>query len=266
VVQASTFAVRVLQINAMAMLPCGVYGTGVMADNKLDLWERFCQEHRVFETGVPLFASDAAGRVISTSFGKDARLILRRSDEMEALVLREVDRVLSDAESRSEGLLYMMHWRDDTGRILPLYIGRAGKHGKGGGNISANLLGIAKDTSKFARWGTGYAYHIGDLSAAACPGHHPDRIVNKYRRWADRLFSDAPALTPALRRPVYFWATAWGPGSYNIWHDFGPCFLSFEEYLLIGVASELFPDILLNAEGVNRPAFTEKLVPLDFEQ
>lgn len=61
-------------------------------------------------------------------------------------------------------------------------------------------------------------------------------------------------MMPTLRRPVYFWATAWSIESYNIWHDFGPCFLSFEEYLLIGVAFELFPNVLLNNEGVNRPS------------
>jgi hypothetical protein len=133
-----------------------------------------------------------------------------------------------------------------------LYIGRAGKYGKGGGNISANLLGIERETSKFARWGSGYAYHIGDLSAAACIGHGADRVVRKYHRWAQRLFRDAPAAMPTLRRPVYFWATAWHPGSYSIWHEYGSCSLSFQEYLLIGVASQLFSNILLNDEGVNR--------------
>jgi hypothetical protein len=115
--------------------------------------------------------------------------------------------------------------------------------------------------SKFGRWGSGYSYHIGDLSAAACPGHGAEKIVRKYVRWAQRLFSDAPALMPTLRRPVYFWATAWSAESYNIWNDFGSSFLSFEEYLLIGVASELFPDILLNDEGVNRPSWLPECSP-----
>jgi hypothetical protein len=171
---------------------------------------------------------------------------------MEALIVRETGRVI--AEKVQEGLLYIMHWRDEAGRILPLYIGRAGKHGKGDGNISANLLNVGKDKSKFARWGSGYAYHIGDLSAASCLGHAPKTIVSKYRRWGQRLFLEAPAESPILRRPVFFWATTWGPDSYNIWNDFGRCSLSFQEYLLIGIASELFPDVLLNDEGVNRPS------------
>jgi hypothetical protein len=51
---------------------------------------------------------------------------------------------------------------------------------------------------------------------------------------------------------VFFWATAWGPRSYSVWAEFGACSLAFEEYLLIGVGSELFPEALLNDEGVNR--------------
>lgn len=223
-----------------------------MTEQKLALWDRFCSEHKILETGVPLFSCDDAGRVASAPFGKDGRLILRRSVEMEVLIAREVGRVLAPGERQHEGLLYMMHWQEDSGRIVPLYIGRAGKYGRAGGNISANLLGIDKDSSKFARWGSGYAYHIGDLSAAACTGHNAERIVKKYSRWAHCLFSNAPTTTPSLRRPVYFWATAWEREAYGIWPDFGSCSLSFREYLLIGVASELFPDTILNDEGVNR--------------
>jgi len=227
--------------------------TNVINEHKLALWDGFCREHRVRESGVPLFACDSAGKVVAAPFGKDGRMILQRSSEMEALVVREVRKILS-ADAQHDGLLYMMHWREDSGRIAPLYIGRAGKYGKGGGNISANIVGIERDTSKFARWGSGYAYHIGDLSAAACIGHGPDKVVKKYDRWAQRLFCDAPTSSPTLRRPVYFWATAWNPESYSIWPDFGSCFLAFQEYLLIGVAAQLFPDVLLNDEGVNRSA------------
>ena len=227
-----------------------------MFGQKQALWNRFCNEHGIFESGVPLFEHDAEGRVASEPFGKDGRAILRRSSAMEALVRREVNRVLAPGENCCEGILYMMYWREAPRQVVPLYIGRAGKYGRGGGNLSANLLGIEKDVSRFARWGSGYAYHIGDLSAAACPGHGGDKVVQKYQRWAQRLFLDAPALMPTLRRPVYFWATAWSQQSYNVWHDFGPCSLSFEEYLLIGVASTLYPDALLNDEGVNRPALS----------
>jgi hypothetical protein len=145
-----------------------------------------------------------------------------------------------------------MLWLEDT-LVLPLYVGRAGRYGRGSGNVSANLLNIENNTGKFARWGSNYAYHIGDLSAAACPGHSDAKITPKYQRWAERLFHSVPDERPRLRRPVFFWCTAWSPDSPSIWPEFGTTSLAFEEYLLIGVASVLFPDTLLNTEGVNRP-------------
>ena len=216
---------------------------------KLGLWDAFCTYHTIANVAVPLFAQ-ANGTVVTSAHGHDHRVLLRRSHAMEALVIREVSNVLTPT-SDSDGLLYMMLWLD--GRIvLPLYIGKAGRYGRGAGNVSANLLAIARNFGKFARWGSNYAYHIGDLSAAVCPDHAPLRITPKYRRWAERLFVEAPSEHPRLRRPVHFWCTAWSPTSRSIWTDFGSTSLAFEEYLLIGVASLLFPDTLLNTEGVNR--------------
>ena len=65
---------------------CNHYGVPriMMNEQKLALWDRFCREHRIWETGVPLFACDDGGRVASAPFGKDCRPILRRSPDMEA--------------------------------------------------------------------------------------------------------------------------------------------------------------------------------------
>jgi len=232
------------------------FASPAVPSNKLALWELFCARHAIAQSAVPLFDCDVQGRAVAVPFGQNRRLVLRRSAAMEALLVRQVERVMADPSTGGlglEGVLYMMHWRDSAGRVLPLYIGRAGKYGKGHGNLSANLVSIRTNTGKFARWGSNYAYHIGDLSAAACPGHDAGRCSPKYRRWAARLFVDAPSLAPAPREPVWFWATAWGPQSHSIWADFEPCSLAFQEYLLIGVASELFSGVLLNEEGVNRP-------------
>lgn len=85
------------------------YQIDAMTNEKLQLWDRFCTEHKVWETGVELFACDAAGRVASAPFGKDSRLILSRSAEMGALMIREVGHVISQGTNHSEGLLYIMH-------------------------------------------------------------------------------------------------------------------------------------------------------------
>jgi hypothetical protein len=78
---------------------------------KLALWDRFCSEYGIGDAGVPLFDCDCDGRVACAPFGKDGRPILRRSAEMEALIVREVREILG-TDTRNEGLLYMMHWRE----------------------------------------------------------------------------------------------------------------------------------------------------------
>ena len=133
----------------------------------------------------------------------------------------------------------------------PLYIGKAETLGKGDGNLSANLLRLESDTSKFARWGDNYAYHFGDLSACALPGHPQDKVLKKYGRWSNCLFVQTPSPTPRLRRPVHFWAKAWRDSEVGIWRDLGPTRLTFLEYLLICVTSMALP-ALLNREAVNR--------------
>lgn len=221
---------------------------------KLSLWDRFCAEHRVAERGVPLFATTAHGFVEVFPYGRDGRPMLRRSAAMETMVIEAVDAVLSAKASSAEGLIYMMHRIDEQGRVVPLYVGKAGRHGRSGAAVSANIASIRANAGRFARWGYNYAYHVGDLSAATLPGHAAAKVQPKYGRWARRLFGESPTVTP---RPIVeprFWCAAWGPSSPNIWREFGACPLAFAEYLLIGVAGLLFPNDLLNDEGVNRMA------------
>jgi hypothetical protein len=94
---------------------------------------------------VPLFDADAAGRVASARFGRDGRLLLRRSAATEDLLAGEVERVLAapaTGDAALEGVLYPMHGREPSGCALPLYIGRAGRYGRGSDNVSANLVAI----------------------------------------------------------------------------------------------------------------------------
>ncbi len=117
---------------------------------------------------------------------------------------------------------------------------------------SRQALTCAAHATLFARWGSNYAYHIGDLSAVACPGHLSTAQSDKYRAWVARLFLDYPSAAPRLHRETFFWAKAWGNDEIGMWREYGPTLLTFLEYLLIGVASDLFPALLLNREGVNR--------------
>jgi len=138
----------------------------------------------------------------------------------------------------------------------PLYIGKAETIGKGDRNLSANLRNLHKSKDKFARWGDNYAYHIGDLSAAALTGHPVEKKNPKYKEWASKLFKNAPTERPQLAFDVYFWAKAWKSTNTGIWPELSPTRLAFLEYLLIGVASAAFNESLLNYEGRNRTSST----------
>ncbi len=173
----------------------GGYG-GPERAAKLALWNRFCAEHRVAERGVPLFAAAPDGSVEVFPYGRDGRPVLLRSAAMEAMVVETVDAVLAAERPAAEGLLYMMHRLDEHGRVVPLYVGKAGRHGRSGAAVSANIASIRANAGRFARWGYNYAYHVGDLSAAALPGHPAAKVQPKYVRWARRLFGDAPAAAP----------------------------------------------------------------------
>ena len=173
---------------------------------------------------------------------------------MESLVIHEATKVIqnySEDQERFEGLIYMMCRKEDE-IIIPLYIGKTEKYGRRSGNLSANIMNIETNGNKFCRWGYAYAYHIGDLSAVVCEGHAENRRNRKYTKWADRLFNTYPSPTPTLNHPTYFWACAWEKGTTGIWKEFGQTSLTFLEYLLIGIASDLFPNDILNDEGVNR--------------
>jgi hypothetical protein len=218
-----------------------------VSDPKLALWIDFIHAHDIAAQSVPLFAQTDDGKVETFVYGggAHARPMLRRSSAMRDLVVGTVKACLA---AQSEGLLYMMFREGSEAPGVPLYIGRAGRVGRNGG-LSQNLRRIETNEANFARWGYNYAYHLGDLSAAVLD--HAKGVVPKYRSWVTALFYESPATAPRLRWPVRFWCTEWSSESANIWPEFGPCSLSFIEYLLIGVASALFPHDLLNREGVN---------------
>lgn len=211
-----------------------------------DLWQGFCRRMSVIDQSVPLFDSDTDGIVQIRNIGHtNPRPVLKRSERMEELVLVETDKLVADWESGThqyDGLIYMMGYKD-RGIFTPLYIGKTESFGKGKSNLSVNIKNLHTDKSKFARWGDGYAYHVGDLSACVLNGHSDAAKTLKYQAWADCLFDGQ-----SLKKPVYFWAMSWDGKQTGIWEDFGETNLSFLEYLLIGVASKISPE-LLNKEG-----------------
>ncbi|MGL4498701.1 MAG: hypothetical protein ACRCU2_06520 [Planktothrix sp.] len=225
-------------------------------NRKLELWKGFCQEYMSNSWKVPLFNTGQDKTVSLISYGLDKRLILERSASMERLVIEQVTLVLNDFYEREdiyEGLIYMIYYENNN-LAVPLYIGKSEKYGKQGNNLSINIKNIDRNQNKekFCRWGSSYYYHIGDLSAVVCPNHSPAKIQRKYQRWAKLLFEEYPSLTPRLKQEVYFWIYAWKKGSCGIFPELGGTSLTALEYQLIAIADELFPEFILNEEGVNR--------------
>jgi len=216
---------------------------------KQAIWDKFCSRFSIPETSVQLFATDAKGNVQHKPVGKDQRPILKRSDECDAMILSVTDVLVDDwttGAHQFDGMLYMMGWKQ-SGKFAPLYIGKTETFGKTERNLSANIKNLHSDKSKFARWGDNYAYHLGDLSACVLPGHSEEKKTLKYQAWADCLFRQHTQ----LNQTVFFWAKAWKPAHIGIWEEYGATPLAFLEYMLIGVAGQISPN-LLNKEGMAR--------------
>lgn len=164
---------------------------------------------------------------------------------MEALVREEGRKVINDWETADDtysGLIFLMYWLEDD-RILPLFVGKAGKYGRDGESLSANLQGLrGSSTGKFARWGDGHDYHIGDLSAVIFD--HEKHQPARYKQWADRLFNESRQ----LKQQTYFWTKALRYDDIGLYHRTG---FEVEDLKseLIELAAETYPDYLLNRMG-----------------
>ena len=164
---------------------------------------------KVSDESVELFDSNPSLEIKPELRGKKPRYFVGRSEAMIAMISREVQKVTNDFKNKCdqyEGVLYMMHKMTADGDIIPLYIGKAEKLGKTE-NLSEN---ITKGKGKLGRWGHGYAYHIGDLSAVAYK-HDKKHQTKKYKDWADLLFKNHPVIHPeklVLKEKVFFWMKA----------------------------------------------------------
>lgn len=191
---------------------------------------------------LPLFDADAGLVVRTHESGKDRKRLLCRSPDIEAAIIDMVERGLSQPEWH--GLLYVMG-SGTRESFLPLYVGKAEKRGVKH-DVSGNLANIRRNKSKFARWGDGLDYHVGDLSHALYEFKAYRPPMKKYRRWADQLFEQFDP--PILREPVHLYLADWLDGSSGPSRLLGS--LPAAEKEIIALASAHFPDSLLNVDGV----------------
>ncbi len=84
------------------------------------------------------------------------------------------------------GLIYLMGVGERSA-LTPLDVGNAERRGKTHA-VSKNIVNIRRNPDKFARWGYGLDYHLGDLSHAMFAFEAYRKPTSKYRRWAGALF------------------------------------------------------------------------------
>jgi hypothetical protein len=218
----------------------------------VNIFNNFIDKYNI-DTNCNLFDIDDNLNVNTILYGKE-KYVLKRSKSMENLIINEVNKTILDYENNTsiyDGLIYMMYKKENN-NIVPLYIGKSEKFGKNNKNLSINIKDIEKNSGKFCRWGYNYAYHMGDLSAIVLTGHDETKITNKYTSWANKVFKNIKTNNPQLKTNIYFWIKAWNSNDIGLWEDFGKTSLTFLEYQMIGTCSKLFPNDLLNFEGVNR--------------
>ena len=173
---------------------------------KRDIWQQWTDRYIDTENPTPLFETDETLTVEYKHYGQNDRRILKRSTEMEKAIRDEGRKVINDwstTDDTYDGLIYLMYWLDD-GEVIPLYVGKAGKYGRDGESLSANLEDLrGSSTRKFARWGDAHYYHIGNLSAIIFD--HDKNQKQKYEKWANHLFKSGRT----VHQPTYFWTKAW---------------------------------------------------------
>lgn len=166
---------------------------------------------------------------------------LDRHAEMEEAIIETVETGLKNPEWT--GLLYVMG-RGEKENFIPLYIGKAERRGVKH-EVSANIKNIRTNKDKFARWGHRLDYHIGDLSHAVFQFPARRTPIQKYLRWAAKLFQTTEP--PVLKEHTTFYVIPWysdstGPSGLK-------CSLPAAEKECIALAGALYPADLLNVDG-----------------
>lgn len=225
----------------------------VSGETKVELWhdwvdQTICRDIRDPDEAdpIPLFETDQ-DLVVNWRQVRSSP-VLKRSEEIDERIRREGKRCVHENGVRdgANGLLYIMYQlaSEDPGPedIIPRYIGKGEAYGKQN-ELSANFKEIAKDrdgTRKFARWGGGSYWHIGELSETVF-GEDSKKLS-----WASELFEQG---THQLKEQTYLWIRAWDPeihpGPYGY-----PVYLAEVEPLLVGLVHEAYPEKLLNHNEV----------------
>ena len=229
-------------------------------------WRRWSNEH-ITKRDIPLFYVNKELNQLFTKENKNGDLRILRHTLMEELIISEVSKVYNSfIENKSDfeydRLIYIVYTYSNllleqlkakiqahnNNIIIPLYIGKTETIGVNG-KYSANIKGVQNkaNKTKFARWGDGTAYHIGDLSDALFDNSKSINF-NKYQKWAEFFFEKRNIHSKDLvipKFPVYFWIKAWHKYDRSLIINL-PCSTTLLEGQLIAFAKILFGQFLLN--------------------
>lgn len=192
----------------------------------------------------PLFDADEALNVktiIKSSKNGDACLLCRHPT-MESDMIDVIEKGL--VTENWVGIVYIMGVREFP-NFVPLYIGKAERKGVKN-SISVNIKNIRGNKSKFARWGDGLDYHVGDLSHAMFGFEAYRKSTKKYTKWAETLFVHKNK--PTLKEKVYFYIAPWYENSRGLSSLISS--LPAVEKEIIAIASVQFKNQLLNVDGI----------------
>jgi hypothetical protein len=159
-----------------------------MHNLELEAFQGWLQRHFSASetTAIPLFSHK--NMVVKV----DDKRVPLRSQRMEEFYRRVISKVRDDAEFC--GIIYCMYWIR-SGRIVPLYFGKAERYGNTG-QPSSNLT---VNPGVFGRWGYSPYYHLGNLGVGLNGG-------SKSRNWIETLFQYPSDLR--LHSETFFGAVA----------------------------------------------------------
>jgi hypothetical protein len=183
---------------------------------------------------IPLFSTVSSTRTLDLVKG-----LIRRSDAF----LRITEQVKSSVSNYfnsnpkkcPEGIVYLVYSRDDSGNVVPFYVGKAETIGRSG-----NLSALFKTTGaiRFAE-GLKSNGHIGLMNEALMHARGVNQPTSdSYSHWVDAFIQNPMADSIELKVPVFINVEVWNQASVSIVTALGHMSVTTEEMIRIDLLKQ----------------------------
>jgi hypothetical protein len=227
-----------------------------MGNSKERIWKDWIGQQ--ISTHIPLFAKETHLKPKCESV--NGSRILRRSNKATKLLASEA-RIVQDNPRLYDGLIYLVYTTSNS-TIEPVYIGKSTSL------CTTDIDSMGEYSAIPERWSHNGG-HLKKLSKYLNHKSCASNIEQKYEKWGNAIFSTDRR---TLKQDVYIWIKAWDSqtsGPYTPYIDVYPT-LEELEYQLIGLAYTLYPEYLVNREGVpkNPKAYAKmrEWIPSEFRR